>query len=106
MCTLLRSSDLNWSNVVNNYLLGNKAPAFDLLYWNSDGTRMARAAHSWYLNNTYLQNNIIRPGCVRRKDEPIDLSKVKIDVYAVGAEADHIVPWYGAWRAQQLFGGN
>ena len=53
MFNLLRSNDLIWSNVVNNYLLGNKPPAFDLLYWNSDGTRMARAAHSWYLRNTY-----------------------------------------------------
>ena len=53
MFNLLRSNDLIWSNVVNNYLLGQKPPAFDLLYWNSDGTRMARAAHSWYLRNTY-----------------------------------------------------
>jgi polyhydroxyalkanoate synthase len=50
MFNLLRSNDLIWSNVVNNYLLGLKPPAFDLLYWNSDGTRMARAAHSWYLH--------------------------------------------------------
>src|SRR4051794_17430488 len=53
MFNLLRSNDLIWSNVVNNYLLGNKPPAFDLLYWNSDGTRMTRAAHSWYVRNTY-----------------------------------------------------
>ena len=53
MFNLLRSNDLIWANVVNNYLMGNKPPAFDLLYWNSDGTRMARAAHSWYLRNTY-----------------------------------------------------
>ena len=49
---------------MNNYLLGNKPPAFDLLYWNSDGTRMARAAHSLYLHNTYLANNLIKPGKV------------------------------------------
>jgi polyhydroxyalkanoate synthase len=57
MFNLLRSNDLIWSNVVNNYLLGQKPPAFDLLYWNSDGTRMARTAHSWYLRNTYVENN-------------------------------------------------
>ena len=62
MFNLLRSNDLIWSNVVNNYLLGQKPPAFDLLYWNSDGTRMARAAHSWYLRNTYVENNLIEPG--------------------------------------------
>ena len=58
---LLRSND-RWSNLVNNYLLGLKPPAFDLLYWNSDGTRMARAAHSWYLRSTYVENNLIKPG--------------------------------------------
>ena len=102
---LLRANDLIWSNVVNNYLLGNKPPAFDLLYWNSDGTRMARTARSWYLNNTYVENNLIKPGRVRLKGEPVDLSKITIDVYAVGAEADHIVLWLAAWQAQQLFGG-
>ncbi|HEY0425794.1 MAG TPA: alpha/beta fold hydrolase, partial [Rhodopila sp.] len=55
MFNLLRSNDLIWSNVVNNYLLGQKPPAFDLLYWNSDGTRMTRVAHSWYLRNTYVE---------------------------------------------------
>ena len=64
MFNLLRANDLIWSNVVNNYLMGQKPPAFDLLYWNSDGTRMARAAHSWYLRNTYLENNLIKPGKV------------------------------------------
>ena len=58
MFNLLRPNDLIWSNVVNNYLLGQKPPAFDLLHWNSDGTRMARAAHSWYLRNTYVENNL------------------------------------------------
>ena len=73
MFNLLRSNDLIWANVVNNYLMGNKPPAFDLLYWNSDGTRMARAAHSWYLRNTYVENNLIEPGQGRahgRADRP------------------------------------
>ena len=65
MFNLLRSNDLIWANVVNNFLLGNKPPAFDLLYWNSDGTRMARAAHTWYLHNTYVENNLIQPGKIR-----------------------------------------
>ena len=73
MFNLLRSNDLIWSNVVNNYLLGQKPPAFDLLYWNSDSTRMARTAHSWYLHNTYVENNLIKPGkdtAQRRKARP------------------------------------
>ncbi len=104
MFNLLRSNDLIWSNVVNNYLLGQKPPAFDLLYWNSDGTRMARAAHTWYLRNTYLENNLVTPGKVHLDNEPLDLGQIKLDVYAVGAEKDHIVPWEGAWRVTQLVG--
>jgi polyhydroxyalkanoate synthase subunit PhaC len=105
MFSLLRSNDLIWANVVNNYLLGDKPPAFDLLYWNSDGTRMARKAHSWYLRNTYVENNLIEPGRIELKGEPIDLGRIRQDVYAVGAEKDHIVPWYAAWRITQLAGG-
>jgi polyhydroxyalkanoate synthase subunit PhaC len=106
MFNLLRSNDLIWANVVNNYLMGNKPPAFDLLYWNSDGTRMARAAHSWYLRNTYVENNLIKPGRITLKDEALDLGRIRQDTYAVGAEKDHIVPWDAAWRITQLFGGN
>jgi polyhydroxyalkanoate synthase len=105
MFSLLRSNDLIWANVVNNYLMGEKPPAFDLLYWNSDGTRMARAAHSWYLRNTYRENNLIKPGHVELLGERIDLGRIKQDIYAIGAEKDHIVPWYAAWRITQLTGG-
>ncbi|WP_236728781.1 PHA/PHB synthase family protein [Methylobacterium sp. WSM2598] len=105
MFNLLRSNDLIWSNVVNNYLLGNQPPALDLLYWNSDGTRMTRAAHSWYLRNTYVENNLIEPGKVQLKGEAVDLGRIKVDTYAVGCEKDHIVPWDSAWRITQLFGG-
>src|SRR5215210_6563338 len=106
MFNLLRSNDLIWANVVNNYLLGNKPPAFDLLYWNSDGTRMTRAAHSWYLRNTYVENNLIEPGKITLKGEAIDLGRICQDTYAVGAEKDHIVPWDSAWQITQLFGGD
>jgi len=106
MFSLLRSNDLIWANVVNNYLLGNKPPAFDLLYWNSDGTRMTRAAHSWYLRNTYVENNLVEPGKITLKGVPLDLGRIRQDCYAVGAEKDHIVPWDAAWRITQLFGGD
>jgi polyhydroxyalkanoate synthase subunit PhaC len=102
MFNLLRANDLIWSTVVNNYLLGNKPPAFDLLYWNSDGTRMARAAHSFYLRNTYMENNLIQPGKISLCDQPIDLRRIGQDLYAVGAEKDHIVPWRAAWRLARL----
>ncbi len=106
MFNLLRSSELIWANVINNYLLGQKPPAFDLLYWNADGTRMARDAHSFYLRNTYLENNLIEPGKVKLKGRPIDLGKIEGEIYAVGAERDHIVPWYSAWKIGQLTSGN
>ncbi|MFL6058634.1 MAG: PHA/PHB synthase family protein [Rubrobacteraceae bacterium] len=102
MFNLLRSSELIWASVINNYLLGQKPPAFDLLYWNADGTRMARDAHSFYLRNTYLENNLIEPGKVEVKGRPIDLGEIEGEVYAVGAQRDHIVPWYSAWRIGQL----
>src|SRR5918997_446998 len=102
MFNLFRSNDLIWSNVVNNYLLGQKPPAFDLLYWNADGTRMARDAHRFYLRNTYLENNLVEPGKVEVKGRPIDLSRIEGDIYAVGAERDHIVPWASAWKISRL----
>ncbi len=105
MFNMLRANDLIWSNVVNNYLLGKEPPAFDLLYWNADGTRMARAAHSFYLRNTYLENNLIKPKKIVLKGVPIDLGRIRQDIYAVGAEQDHIVPWKSAWRISQLSGG-
>ncbi len=105
MFNMLRANDLIWSNVVNNYLLGKEPPAFDLLYWNADGTRMTRAAHSFYLRNTYLENNLIKPNKIVLKGVPIDLSQIHQDIYAVGTQQDHIVPWQSAWRISQLASG-
>ena len=63
---------------------------------------MARAAHSFYLRNTYLENNLIKPGKLSVLGEPTDLRRIHQDIYAVGAEKDHIVPWRSAWRIAQL----
>lgn len=105
MFNMLRANDLIWSNVINNYLLGKEPPAFDLLYWNNDGTRMARAAHSFYLRNTYLENNLVKPDKIVLKGVPIDLCKIQQDIYAVGTQLDHIVPWQAAWQISQLVRG-
>jgi poly(3-hydroxyalkanoate) synthetase len=105
MFNMLRANDLIWSNIINDYLLGKEPPAFDLLYWNADGTRMARAAHSFYLRNTYLENNLIKPGKIVLKGVPIDLGTIHQDIYAVGTQQDHIVPWQSAWRISQLASG-
>ncbi len=105
MFNMMRANDLIWSNVVNNYLLGKEPPAFDLLYWNNDGTRMTREAHSFYLRNTYLENNLIKPGKIVLKDVPIDLKRIRQDVYAVGTQQDHIVPWRASWKITHLVSG-
>jgi polyhydroxyalkanoate synthase subunit PhaC len=106
MFNLLRANDLIWATVVRSYLMGEKPPAFDLLYWNADGTRMARAAHAFYLRHTYIENNLVKPGRIVLMGRPIDLGRIEGDLYAVGAERDHIVPWRAAWRVVQLTGGN
>src|SRR5207248_9879386 len=102
MFKLLGASYMIWSNVVNNYLLGKEPPAFDLLYWNNDGRRMTRVAHSFYLRNTYLENNLIKPNKIVLKGVPIDLGQIRQDIYADGTQQDHIAPWKSAWRITQL----
>ena len=103
---LLQPRQLIWSNVINNYLLGQKPPAFDMLYWNSDSTRQPRDAQNWYLRNTYLENNLVKPGKIEFDGRPLDLGKITGDIYAVGAKTDHIVPWRSAWSIGKLTGGN
>ncbi len=105
MFNMLRANDLIWSNVVNNYLLGKDPPTFDLLYWNADGTRMAAAAHAYYLRNTYYENNLIKPNKLVLKGVPIDLGQIHQDIYAVGTQQDHIVPWKSAWRITKFVSG-
>ena len=101
---LLRSNDLIWSCVVNNYLLGEDPMPFDLLYWNSDSTRMPAGVHSYYLRECYL-NNRLAHGNMVVEHQRIDLSKVKIPVYNLAARDDHIAPLPSVFRLQDFFGG-
>jgi polyhydroxyalkanoate synthase len=100
---MLRANDLIWSFVVNNYLLGRDPFPFDLLYWNSDSTRMPAAMHSFYLRNMYLRNQLAQPGGIVLNDTPIDLSKVKIPIYFISTIEDHIAPWKSTYAGAQLF---
>jgi polyhydroxyalkanoate synthase len=102
---MLRSNDLIWSFVVNNYLLGRDPFPFDLLYWNSDSTRMPAAMHSFYLRNFYLKNLLARPGGIRLDGVPIDLSKVRTPVYFASTLEDHIAPWRSTYAGATLFAG-
>ncbi len=102
---LLRSNDLIWSFVVNNYLLGKDPFPFDLLYWNADSTRMPAAMHSFYLRNMYQQNRLAKPGGITIAGEKIDLTKIKTPTLIVSAREDHIAPWKSTYAATQLYKG-
>ena len=102
---MLRANDLIWSFVVNNYLLGKDPFPFDLLYWNSDSTRMPAAMHSFYLRNMYINNLLRTPGGLTLNDVPIDLAKVKVPLYFVSTLEDHIAPWKSTYAGAQLFNG-
>ena len=106
MFRMMRANDLIWSNVINNYLLGKESPAFDVLFWNNDGTRMTDKAHAFYLRKVCLENGLVKHGELVIKGVPIDARNIRQDVYAVGTEQDHLVPWKAAWRMTQLVGGS
>lgn len=101
---MLRSNDLIWSYVVNNYLRGNMPRAFDLLHWNSDATRMPAANHSFYLRNCYLENKL-STGNMVLDNTRLDLSKVKVPVYNLATREDHIAPAESVLYGSQFFGG-
>jgi len=103
---MLRSNDLIWSFVINNYMLGKEPFPFDLLYWNSDSTRMPATMHSFYLRNMYQQNLLRQPGGITLAGESIDLSKIKVPSYLLAAKEDHISPWPSAFKSMQLYSGN
>ncbi|MDU6374901.1 MAG: class I poly(R)-hydroxyalkanoic acid synthase [Bradyrhizobium sp.] len=101
---MLRSNDLIWSYVVNNYLKGQPPAAFDLLHWNSDATRMSAANHSYYLRNCYLENRLTQ-GTMVLDNTLLDLSKVKVPVYNLATREDHIAPADSVLYGSQFFGG-
>ena len=103
--SFLRPNDLVWNYVVGNYLKGETPPPFDLLYWNSDSTNLPGPFYAWYLRNTYLENNLIRPGKATVCGEKVDLNKVDMPMYLYGSREDHIVPIGGAYASTQVFPG-
>ena len=102
---MLRANDLIWSFVVNNYLLGNEPFPFDLLYWNSDATRMPARMHSFYLRNMYQQNLLSKPCGITLAGEGLDLSKITVPAYFLSTREDHIAPWRSTYKGTQLLGG-
>ncbi len=102
---MLRANDLIWSFVVNNYLLGKEPFQFDLLYWNSDATRMPARMHSFYLRNMYQANRLSQPGGITLAGEPIDLGSVDVPTYFISTREDHIAPWKSTYRGTQVLSG-
>ncbi len=101
---MLRANDLIWSFVVNNYLMGREPAPFDLLYWNSDTTRMPHAMHLFYLRECYLHNNLAK-GKMVLGGEKLDLSKIKTPSFFQSAKEDHIAPALSVYKGAKLFGG-
>jgi polyhydroxyalkanoate synthase subunit PhaC len=101
---MLRSSELIWPYVVNNYMKGKPPVAFDLLYWNADSTRMSAANHSFYLRNCYLDNTLAS-GEMRLAGKILNLADVKIPIFNLAAKEDHIAPAKSVFVGSKLFGG-
>ena len=104
--SFLRPNDLVWNYVVGNYLKGETPPPFDLLYWNSDCTNLPGPYYAWYLRNTYLENNLVKPGKATVCGQKVDLGKVDIPVYVYGSREDHIVPIGGSYASTQHLPGD
>ena len=100
----LRPGDLVWNYWVNNYLLGKKPPAFDVLFWNADTTRMSAGLHGDFVDLA-IDNKLVTPGALTVLGTPIDLSQVDTDAYIVAGVADHITPWQNCYRSIRLLGG-
>jgi poly[(R)-3-hydroxyalkanoate] polymerase subunit PhaC len=102
---MLRSNDLIWTFVVNNYLMGKDPFPFDLLYWNSDSTRMPASMHSFYLRNMYMANKLKDPGGITMDGVPIDIRKIKIPAYFISTAEDHIAPWKSVYKGARVLSG-
>ncbi|MGY1713053.1 PHA/PHB synthase family protein [Geodermatophilus sp. SYSU D01106] len=101
----LRPNDLVWNYWVNNYLQGNPPPAFDILYWNADTTRMTAALHRDFIE-VAVGNRLTTPGATTMLGTPVDLSTVDVDTYVTAGIADHLCPWQSCYRTTQLLGGD
>jgi polyhydroxyalkanoate synthase len=101
----MRPNDLIWNYVVSNYLHGETPPAFDILFWNNDTTRLPARLHSDFLD-IFKDNPLRRAGALRIRNVPIDLKSVTCPVFITGGTTDHITPWQACYRSTQLFGGS
>jgi polyhydroxyalkanoate synthase len=103
MFAWMRPNDLIWNYWVNNYLLGNQPPAFDILFWNADTTRLPARLHGDYLD-LYFTNPFVNPGKLMLNDKTVDMSRIKADSYVIAGVTDHITPWRGVHKTAQIMG--
>jgi len=101
---MLHSNDLVWSRIVQDYLMGERTPLFDLMAWNADATRMPYRMHSEYLERLFL-NNEFSSGRYTVMDKPIAPENITIPVFAVGTEKDHVAPWVSVHKIHLMAGG-
>jgi poly(3-hydroxyalkanoate) synthetase len=99
----MRPNDMVWGYWVNNYLLGQKPPPFDILFWNGDQTNMPAALHRDFVEQG-LENSLIDPGALEVLGTPLDLGKITVDTYVIAGIGDHLIPWQSAYRTTQLLG--
>jgi polyhydroxyalkanoate synthase len=105
MFSLLRENDLIWNYVVSSYLLGRPPPAFDILHWNADSTRLPARMLTDFLRGIYMENGLVEHGRLSLAGRPIDLRRIKIPSYFLSTMEDHIAPWRACYAATQLLGG-
>jgi polyhydroxyalkanoate synthase subunit PhaC len=103
MFAWMRPNDLIWNYWVNNYLLGNAPPAFDILYWNNDTTRLPARLHADFLDLIGV-NPFVNPGRLEIRGKPLDMGKLNLDSYVVAGLTDHITPWQGCYKTARLYG--
>ena len=102
--TWMRPDDLVFKYWVNNYLMGEKPPTFDILAWNADGTNLPAALHAQFLE-IFASNSLCRPGAMTVLGSPIDLSRISLPKFVTGAVTDHLTPWKGCYQTTQLIDG-
>ncbi|WP_413874490.1 PHA/PHB synthase family protein [Albidovulum sp.] len=105
MFSMIRENDLVWSFHVMNYLMGRKPPAFDLLFWNADSTRLPAAMLLWYLEKIYIENGLRNPGHLTLDGTPIDLGRIEVPFFVLATKEDHIAPWTSVYPTAHLLGG-
>ena len=105
MFSMMRENDLIWSYVISNYLLGRAPPAFDILHWNADSTRLPGRMLTDFLRDIYMENSLIRPGFLHLAGRPIDLTRIRTPCYFLSTIEDHIAPWKATYPATQILSG-